>query len=258
MTFKMISHDLTGHDTVEIYGISDLHVGSKEFDEGSFIKLRREILEQDNRYVIMAGDLVDNAIKSSVSDIYQSTMRPKEQREYAAELLYPLRSRILVSVGGNHERRSTKETDTDPAELIMSKLGLEHLYRDNIAFVKVKAGSRTNHCVRPPNYSICVLHGSGGGMLLGSALSRADGFLHSLGCDMLVMGHVHKQMTAPTARYEVDMSKEVVVRRESRIMICTGWLNWGGYPAQKMLKPVSIRPSKAILATDHHDIAVLS
>lgn len=258
MTIKMIEHKLLGHETIEIYPISDMHVGSKEFDEASFQKLIREILSQDNRFVILAGDLIDNGLKNSVSNVYEQTMRPKEQMDYAAELLYPIRDRILCSVGGNHERRSNRETDTDPAELIAARIGIDHLYRENMAFLKIKAGERKNNSLRSPNYTIGVVHGNGGGMLLGSGLNRAEPFAQAMGVDLLIMGHTHKPLTAPTSRYEADLQKNVMVKREIRIMVSTGWLTYGGYPTQKMLRPVTIRPNKAILSSEYHDIAVLT
>jgi len=257
-TIRMICHKITDYPEIELYPISDLHVGSKEFDEAQFQKLSREIMAQPNRFVMMAGDLVDNGIKSSVSSPYDAVMQPAAQRQYAAEILQPLQSRILAMCSGNHEYRSRKDTDTDPAELIAERLGIIELFRPDIAFVKIDLGTRASGNVRSPKYCIALTHGSGGGMLLGAGLSKSEPFAQALGVDLLISGHSHKPATAPSVRFECAMAKGVMVSREIRIMVATGWLEYAGYPARKMMKPVAIRPNKAILSADRFDIQVLS
>ena len=258
MTIPMIAHKIRGHNKIEIYPICDLHVGSKEFQEGEFQKLSREIMAAENRYVVLVGDLCDNGIRSSVTNCYDAVMSPRDQRIYAAELIYPLKDRVLCSVSGNHEYRSRKETDTDPVELIMSKLNLEHYFRPDIAFVKIDAGDRDRNDIRPPRYCMGVVHGSGGGMRLGAGLSKTEPFALSMGVDLLISGHSHKPATAPTLRLECDMQKGVMVPRETRIMVATGWLEYGGYATRKLYSPVALRPNKAILDCKRFDISVLS
>lgn len=257
-TIKMICHRIHDFNSIEIYPISDLHVGSKEFNEAQFQKLVREILAEPNRFVVIAGDIVDNGVKSSVTSPYDAVMQPREQRQYAAELLMPLKSRILAICSGNHEYRSIKDTDTDPAELIAERLDLAHLFKPDIAFVKLDLGNHISGCVRNPKYCIAVTHGAGGGMMLGAGLSKSEPFALALGVDLMITGHSHRPGTAPSVRMECDMQKGVMVMREVRIMIATGWLDYGGYPSRKMLKPVPIKPNKAILNGKEFGIQVLS
>jgi predicted phosphodiesterase len=259
-TLKMLKHDLSGlnHETIELYPISDMHVGSREFNEGALAKTVREIAAEPNRYVLLGGDLCDNATKSSVGDIYRATMPPRDQPQYVAELLQPIKERILAVVSGNHCWRTMKDVDLDPMAMIAAKLNSEHLYEPDIAFIKLVAGSRVSNGVRPPKYCIALTHGAGGGALLGAGLNKAEPFALAMGVDMLVTGHTHRPMTAPAMRYECDMAKGVMVPREVRIMISTGYLDWMGYPARKMLKPLPIRQNKAILSCTEHDIAVLT
>lgn len=259
-TLKMLTHNLSdkGHETIEIYPISDMHVGSREFNEGQLARVVREIAEQDNRYVILGGDLCDNATKSSVGDIYRATMSPRDQPKYVADLLWQIKDRILACVSGNHCWRTMKDVDLDPMAMVAAKLNVEHLYEPDIAFIKLVAGKRTSHSVRPPAYCIAVTHGSGGGSLLGAGLNKAEPFALAMGVDLMITGHTHRPMTAPTMRYECDMGKGVMVPREVRILVATGYLDWMGYPARKMLKALPIRQNKAILNCQAHDISVLS
>lgn len=259
-TLKMLKHDLSaqGYKTIEIWPISDMHVGSREFNEGQLAKVVRDIAAEPNRYVVLGGDLCDNATKSSVGDIYRATLSPRDQPQYVADLLWQIKDRILCAVSGNHCWRTMKDVDLDPMAMVAAKLNIEHLYEPDIAFIKLVAGKRQNHTQRPPYYCIAVTHGSGGGALLGAGLNKAEPFAMAMGVDLLVTGHTHRPMTAPTLRYECDMGKGVMVPREVRIMVSTGYLDWSGYPARKMLKALPIRQNKAILDCTEHDIAVLS
>lgn len=252
----MIRHKFD--EGIEVYPISDLHIGSKEFNEGQFQRVSREILEQPNRYCVIAGDIVDNGIKSSVTSGYDAVMQPAAQRKYAAEILYPLRDRILCFVSGNHEARSARESDTDVAELIASKLDLEHLFKPDIAFLDISCGKRPHHGVRPPRYCVAVTHGAGGGMLLGSGINKAEPFAQAIGCDLLITGHTHRPITAPSARLVPDLGKGIMILREIRLLTGTAYMDYGGYPSRKMMRPVTIRQNKAILSDNSFDIAVLS
>lgn len=256
-TLKMIAHKLNFPDGIELYGLADLHIGSREFDEGSFAKACRDIMAEPNRYVVMVGDYVDNGVKSSVTSPYEAMMQPKAQRDYAAELLHPIRDRILGAVGGNHEYRSAKDADTDPAEIIMAKIGREDVYQDAAAYLLLKVGERKNHEKTPPTYCIHLTHGSSGGQTLGAGLSKADQYASVGGADLMILAHSHKPGTAPGSRWECDKSKAVMVQRNYGIMICTAWLTYGGYPARKSLKPLPIALNHAILGGRELSVQVL-
>lgn len=256
----MIIHNLHGFDTVEIVPFGDWHIGSKECRIDLIKEQIAYILAEPNRFCTLDGDLEDNGVKSSVTSPYDATMQPGEQMRYVAELLKPLAEakRILCIVGGNHEYRTRKDCDISPMSVIASKIDCEHLYREEMAFLKIDLGERSSAHMAAPRYCVMVVHGTGGGALLGSGISRAESFAMAMGCDMLIMGHTHKPITAPSARYVCDMARNVMRYREFRILIGTGYLDYGGYPARKMMRPVAIRPSKAILSGKKFDIAVLS
>lgn len=244
-TIPMLRRSMTGAE-IEIHPVADMHVGSKEFDERAFGDFRRMVLEKENRYIVLAGDICDNAIKSSVSSVYEAVLQPREQRQYAAELLAPLKERILCAVSGNHEQRNTRESDTDPMEIVLAKLNTEHLYRPDMAYIYLQFPKPTDHCKQPPNYTILVTHGSAGGALIGAGLNRMEPFAMAMGCDLLITGHTHKPATAPLMRL-VQTGKGVMASREIRIMTATGWLGYAGYPARKMMRPVPIAPNYAVL-----------
>lgn len=254
-TIDFICHDWRKpekwFETVEIYPISDLHVGSQECDIEKFIKWRDKILERENRFILLGGDLIDNATKNSVASTFESTMTPKQQIDYVIDLLRPVKGRILGMVSGNHENRSNRDANFDPTYWIAMSLGIEHLYRRELAVINInltpsEGGYGGKGRVRP-NYLITLTHGAGGGGRIGSGANRMEQFARSFQTDVLVTGHTHKPVSAPLVGYVADKSKKVMVPQLTYIMCATGWLKYGGYPTEKMLNPVPIAPNYAIL-----------
>ena len=91
--------------------------------------------------------MVNNATRSSVSDVFAETMRPREQKRYLVNALKCLTERIICGVPGNHEARSGKDADDDPLFDVFCKLDLEDVYRQNIAFVRLCFGERNKKAV---------------------------------------------------------------------------------------------------------------
>ena len=65
---KTIFHDL-GEDTEEVFivPLSDLHIGAT-FNQKKFEDYRQWILDRDNAYCVINGDVIDNAITESIGD----------------------------------------------------------------------------------------------------------------------------------------------------------------------------------------------
>lgn len=246
-TIKMLSYEYPNEKQIEVYGISDLHIGHEGFNEPEFQKLVRHITSEPNNYVILCGDIVDNQVKSSVGSPFDSTMRPSEQRKIAAEILYPLRDRILCIVPGNHEEHSVKDTDTNPAEMIAERLDLSERYRRDIAFLAITVGKRPNHTIAPPNYSVCVMHGKGAGRKRGSGLTGSDDVSMACGADLFIMGHTHAPAQAPGARLICNFAKKVMTQKNYQVMINTAWLDYVGYGVRGMYRPSPISISRATL-----------
>lgn len=255
--FALITRKFPEREDIRIYPISDLHIGALEHNEDKFIQFRNRILEDNNGYVILNGDLINNATKSSVSNIFDETMRPREQKRKAAELLEPLRDRILCCVSGNHERRSGKDADDDPTYDILCKLDLEHMYRENMAFVRVQMGKQDGNGLKNPTYIFAVTHGAGGGMLTGGAVNRGERFGYAIdGVDALIIGHTHKPFVTHPGKIFVDARNDTVSVKPFWVVCSTAWMDYGGYAMQKMLNPSSISPQIIHLAGNQKRITI--
>lgn len=242
--FEMIQHQFYGGHDIAVVPIFDVHLGSEECMEEEFERFIETIREQENAYVVLGGDLVDNGLKNSLTNVYRQKYMPSEQKRRMAQLLEPIRDRILCSVSGNHENRSARECDDSVTYDIMSKLDLEHLCRENMAFVKIQmgqahreSGSR-NEGQKRPTYFLVVTHGAGGGLLTGGAVNRGERFGYVIdGMDALIVGHTHKPFTTQPGKIYIDKQNNQVSIKPFKVISATSWLRYGGYAAGKMLLP---------------------
>ena len=255
--FEIITHHFPKNNDITIFPISDVHLGASEHMEKEWAEFCRMIEGNPNAYIILGGDLINNATRNSVSNVFEETMRPREQKRVMAEMLTPLRDRILCSVSGNHERRSGKDADDDPTYDVMCKLDLEHLYRENMAFVKLRFGKKEADGNKNPTYMLVVSHGAGGGMLTGGAVNRNERFGYVIdGMDCLIVGHTHKPFVTQPSKIKIDPYNNKVDIKPFKVVSTTSWLNYGGYAAQKMLLPSSHAPQVITLGGNRKEIKV--
>jgi predicted phosphodiesterase len=235
---KYIKHELSRDLTsLEVYPINDLHIGDSKTDMQLFQQFKKYLLSAPNRYVILNGDLMNNAIKSSVSNCYAEIMSPFEQKKYLINELKDLKHRILGITSGNHEARNKKEVDNDITWDIAAALGLEDLYDEGGVIVKVSLGERRDG-QRQITYVLYATHGAGGGKYSGSSLNNLENYgLCFEGIDIFVMGHVHKKLGGKISKIVVDVRNNTTYEREVLHVISAAWQSYGGYAQKKMLRP---------------------
>lgn len=227
---------------ITIYPISDVHLGSLEHNEAEWAKFVNKVMSEPDSYIILAGDLMNNATRSSVSNVFDDVLRPREQKERLVKFLTPIKNKILCAVSGNHERRSEKDADDDPMYDIMCKLNLEDIYRQNIAFLKISFqpyDSKQSERGRVA-YTFAVTHGTGGGIYTGTSVNRNERFGYTIdGLDCLIVGHTHKGTISKPAKIVIDPRNDVVTIKPFTVVTSQSWLSYGGYAVQKMLLPAS-------------------
>lgn len=255
--FELIIHEFPENEDIIIHPISDVHLGALEHNEKEWQRFCDNLLQEKNTYITLGGDLINNATRNSVSNIFEEKYRPSTQKKMMREMLMPLKDRILCAVTGNHERRSMKDADDDPTYDIMTKLDLEHLYRENIAFVKIRLGDFSGSGDRNPTYILAVTHGTGGGIYTGATVNRNERFGYVLdGCDVLIVGHSHKPAVTQPSKIRVDPYNNKVSFKPFKVVSSTSWLDYGGYAAQKMLLPASLAPQTIRLCGNRKHVEV--
>lgn len=238
--FDLIVHHLPAAQEAKIYFVGDLHVGAIECNRNAWEDFCGKILADKHSYLCILGDLLDNGTKQSVTNCFEASMRPREQKKYLMNSLKPLTERILCLCRGNHEERN-RDVDDDPLYDIACKLDLEDIYRPNACFLKLNFGSRSaGHGREKPfqSYVLCVTHGSGGGVLSGATINRNERFSYILeGVDVLAVGHTHKGIISKPAKISVDPSHNLITQKSMTVVSCCSWLSYGGYALKKMLIP---------------------
>lgn len=227
-------------DEIEVYPIGDVHLGAAEHMADAWKQFCDYIISRPHAYVILIGDLINNGTRTSVTNIFEETMRPSEQKRMMAEMLKPLRDRIIAIIPGNHEARSGKDADDDPTYDIAVKLDIEDLYRPNTAFIKLQMGLRQKYSAHRPAYIFVATHGAGGGIYTGAAVNRNERFGNVIdGLDVLIVGHSHKAHVTKPMKIVVDARNDKVSQRPYYVVGVGSWMHYGGYALRKMLLPSS-------------------
>lgn len=224
--FTPIVHRLDGR-TVKVWAIADVHIGAKECDLAGFKRHIARIASDPDSYIVLVGDMLNNGLKDSLTNVYEEVLPPHAQIEKCAELLEPVKDRILGAVGGNHEARTKLAVDLDPMCAVMCILGRQELYRQNMAFIRVclKRNSTKD------NHTLLLIHGK-------SERAKRN-FAYSLeGVDAVISGHTHNGIVEKPARI-VFTGKNRVVIKPLVSLTANSWLGYGGYAAAAMYRPAA-------------------
>ena len=238
----LISHDFASDIT--IYPIADVHLGAMEHAETEWQDFLKKV-ESENAYLILAGDLLNNGVRGvGFANPFDEKIRPRDAKKRMVEYLKPIKDRILCVVSGNHERRTFRDDDQDLTYDICTKLDIEELYRENIAYMRLGVGERpvkTRKKTINNIYTFAVTHGAGGGIYTGAAVNRNERFGNVIdGLDCLVSGHVHKGFVTKPAKIVIDPRAGVVRMSHYTVVSAVSWLNYGGYAARGMLLPAEV------------------
>ena len=239
--FDIISHEFPELKEIHIYPIADVHLGSQEHNQQKFLKVVKMINDDPVGYCVLVGDLCDTALKNSKSDIYSASMTIMDQLATAAEQLRPLAEtgKILGMVGGNHEKRISREVGLDASFIIAEKLGIADLYRPAMCFIQIKINTTDPSHDNRKCYYIGMTHGNGGGTTY-AFLNKNQQFAQICeGCDALITGHTHKPAAITPARLRIDRRRQKITVVPILCVTASSWLDYGGYALEKMLLPAA-------------------
>lgn len=228
-------------DEAHIYALADLHLG----DTGcnwQRIKAALDRIDADpHALVVLSGDLINNATKSSVSDIYAERLSPMEQITRCTDILRPIKDRVICCVPGNHEERTYRQDGVDITRLVARELGFEDRFRSDFAVIYVRLGRNTTHGNgRQHSYSIYVNHGNGGGRKIGGKANRLNDLAMVCDADIFIVGHTHTPMMFKDSFIRLAPNTDGAVLVERTYINTTAWLEYGGYGARQAYTPAAI------------------
>lgn len=226
----------------EIHTFSDWHIGDKACVSESIVAQRDYIKSKENAYVILNGDLMNNATKTSVSDCYAEEMTPMEQMQTLLELLEPIKDKILIATSGNHENRTYKTDGIDLTALVLKQLGIADRYcrEGGVLFLKLGENKAEGHG-QPLMYSFYVTHGSGGGRKEGAKAIRLADMASIVDTDIYIHGHTHLPMVMKQGFFRTCLGHHCVTPVEKLFVNAAASLKYGGYGQAFEFKPSSIQ-----------------
>lgn len=233
--------------SLEIHCMGDWHIGDKSCDMEIIKDRIRHILETPNAYVILNGDLLNFATRTSVSDSYAERLSPEKQIDTALELLSPVKGKILAIETGNHENRSYRTEGVDVSKHIARDLGCLDRYSQggNLIFLRFgemrvkRKESNGSGKVRQVCYTIYAIHGSGGGRKEGAKVARAADLSGIVDADIYVSGHTHFPFSFKESFFRTDIQNSSVHPVTKLFVNTSAALDYGGYSEVGAYKPNS-------------------
>ncbi len=239
---------------LEVLIFADEHIGDAHCDM-AYLKKRIEYVESHpNAYCILGGDLMDNATKTSIGDIYTATKSPMEQIDEVTELFKPIKKKILCAVKGNHENRTYKKEGIDPMRCICDRLGCSDKYSETglVLFLRFGKNVEESH-KRRMTYTIYLTHGSGGGRKEGAKAIRLADLASIVDTDIYLHNHTHLPMIMKEDFFRISQSTSTVSAITKLFVNSSGNLKYGGYGETLGCKPACIQKPKLILNGLHKD-----
>lgn len=215
-------------DKLYLVDLSDIHVGSKGFDEKSFKNTINLLSKVDNVMVILGGDSYDNAVLGSKTSAFsQAVVSPREQVLLFEELVKPIKNKIIGKIDGNHDGTRAK-TFND------FSLSEHFCYRNNVTYFGDYA--IFHFSIGKCAFTVFAHHRSGSsGKKLN--LNKLQEVGEMWRCDIILGEHTHKRHFGSEIYIDVDTRNRKPVIREQFFVNTNSFLNWSDYAIEKGYRP---------------------
>ena len=238
---KVIKIDLPKDiEKIELHTFADEHIGDEHADLERLKQRIEYVVNTPNAYCVLNGDIIDNATKTSIGDVYANEFNPMQQLEEAVRLFKPLKDKILAITHGNHEARTYRKEGIDLSYLLAVQLGLFEKYTPTSALIFLRFGKSRNHGGDSKQcYTIFMLHGRGGGRKEGAKAIRLADMASIIDTDIYIHSHTHLPMVMKQNYHRIDKQNSVIRIVEKLFVNIASNLNYGGYGEAQEFKPSS-------------------
>ncbi len=229
-------------ETLELHLFSDEHIGDKHVALQALKTRIDEVAKNPNAYCILNGDIMDNATKTSIGDIYEQTENPMEQLRLAEELFGSIKQKIIGITTGNHEERTYRKEGVDMSRLLARQLGVEDRYSPTSLVMYISFGKRRKpHEGHKCKQVYCVYsnHGGGGGRKEGGKVIRLADLASIIDADIYIHGHTHLPLTMKQGYYRTNFVNKSVNYVEKLFVNTASNIQYGGYGERMSFKPSS-------------------
>lgn len=237
------NYKLRGNEKVYVIPISDLHVGSEQFNE-EYFKYRLDLLDkiQSDFRIYLCGDLLESASKQVGNSCFKTDMSLDDQMDYVIKTFKPYKKNIVNMAIGNHEARLVKEFDFDVNKVMARALGVPYgnQFLDTFS-------------VNGNKFTIYSAHGKGSSAHHHTAQSKMIRDTQHVLANMYMHGHNHRCDHFSVPQFVRTEDGRTIGRRH---YVFTGsFLRYNGY-AEAMQLPVL--PEAFIQCAITKDMRVLS
>ena len=196
---KPIYKDFSEHREVLLLVLNDLHIGAFGCNIDKLIRYLQQVKHIPNCYIILNGDLMNNANNLGKSSPLENALSPMNEQKVIHTLLSDpvIKEKIICSTSGNHESGArAKDSGLDSIATPMATLDLMDIYARYMAQIVLKIKcpyTKSGYA----EYKILVRHGSGMGGKAGKTLEQMFNMIKDFGdFDMIIQGHTHKNLMA--------------------------------------------------------------
>ena len=250
--FGDIDHD------IELMFLSDIHAGSAQHNASKWNKVKEYILDDSYRYFVIVGDVMENAIPGSKSDMFTQRLNPMEQQQWFYDQLLDLKDRCVGVVDGNHENnRTIKTAGIYPLYDVMHDVGISERYRHNLMCLDLTLGH--------PHGTKGVHNGGGKrnhyrGVCVHVAKDQKTFTSADIyeGIDFFARGHDHDSWCHPRAKMVFDDKNKVLKQKDVYSIDCGSFLNWGGYSMIGGYRPQPAVVQSLILSSRNVELSSVS
>lgn len=130
-----------GRGPVALVFMADLHLGSSGVDYERLFAEARIVRELPNTWLVLVGDLLDNFVHSKLMHVrHQAQASIDDEWALVRRFLEIVAPKLLVSVGGNHERWTLTLAGIDYFRSVLAQIVPRAIYDANDVLIRVKVG----------------------------------------------------------------------------------------------------------------------
>lgn len=249
---KAISIDLPESlPNLEVNIAADWHIGDRNCKMSEIKALIEKVKNSPVDYLILNGDLMNNATKTSVSDCYAELIPPMTQISMLKELLEPVKDKILFATCGNHEARTYRESGIDLMAILCNDLGIISRYAREGGVLYVNFGKQSHYNARKVSYSFFITHGTGGGRKEGAKAIRLADMASIVDTDIYIHSHTHLPFVMKEDFFRTDNHAHRVIPVTHLFVNSSAQLDYGGYGQTFEFKPSATDCPVIHLASGH-------
>jgi hypothetical protein len=237
------NYKLRGNEKVHIVPISDMHIGSEQFN-AEFFDYRMDLLSnmKADKRIYLCGDLMEAANKQVGNASFRTDMTLDDQIDFVIKTFKPFRKDIVNMAIGNHEARLVKDFDLDVNKVVARALDVPYgnQFLDTFS-------------VNGNKFTVYSAHGKGSSAHHHTAQSKMIRDTQHVLANMFLNGHNHRCDHFSVPQFVRTDEGKTVGRKH---YVFTGsFLKYTGYASAMQLP---ILPEAFIQLAVNKDMRVLS